>query len=253
MCNIHPKAEPFFLKGDAQVALLFIHGFTASPSELYPLAELINNMTSCSVSGILLPGHGTTPQNLSKTTWQQGFAAVEKETRYLLDRYEKVFVAGLSMGGLLAIYAGIHIRGLSGVVSINAPVFNKSPVVSALAPVIQIFRPLFAKKENKQRLKLKKQGRFAYDCTPVKAFRSMGNLRNRVIEDISSLTIPLLVMQSKLDESVNPESGIYLVEKAVNAPAALVHLEKSFHIATMGEEKDIIASEIAEFITNFEF
>lgn len=248
MLNIHPKAEPFFLEGKSDIALLFIHGFTASPSEIYPTAKIIHQMLDCNVSGILLPGHGTIPGELNKVTWQDWVSAVEKECRYLSGRYKKVFVAGLSMGGLLSLYAGIHIQGLNGIISINAPVFNNYPVLSAVAPIFQVFKPYFPKKITPHVLDLQKKGRFAYDCMPVKAFRRMGELRNRVVQDISLISVPLLVVQSKLDESVNPGSGSYIAEKALNASVQLVELQNSYHVATMGEERKKLAGEIVTFI-----
>ncbi|HZK86725.1 MAG TPA: hypothetical protein VFC40_02020, partial [Syntrophomonas sp.] len=47
MSEVHPPAKPFFLAGSSGQALLLLHGFTASPSEIRPLAELINTINGC--------------------------------------------------------------------------------------------------------------------------------------------------------------------------------------------------------------
>jgi carboxylesterase len=242
---IHPQAESFLLTGQGDTACLFIHGFTASPSEVYPVARLIYEMTGCTVSGPLLPGHGTSPGELNQTKWQDWFARVEQEVNYLHRRYTRVFVAGLSMGGLLALHVARKTVDLQGVIAINPPIFTKSPVLMATAPLMRYLRPYYPKKMDQAVEKLEELGRFAYPVLPVKALISMHSLRKIVMQEISGLTIPILLFQSSLDESVDPWSAEYIKEKAVKTRVKLVELRNSEHIATMGEEKLIIAEEIA--------
>ena len=60
MIHVYSRVEPF-LSGSNNIAMLFIHGFTASPSEIYPVAKLVHQATGITVSGVLLPGHGSIP------------------------------------------------------------------------------------------------------------------------------------------------------------------------------------------------
>ncbi|MEN6461355.1 MAG: alpha/beta fold hydrolase, partial [Syntrophomonas sp.] len=181
---------------------MFIHGFTAAPAEVYPVARLINEIGHYTVCGPLLPGHGTTPQELNQTDWQIWFETVKNETANLLANYEKVFVIGLSMGGLLALHAGYTIAGIEGVVTINAPLFNRNPLLTMLAPLIKNIRPYYPKKMDQHMLELEEQGRFAYHVHPVKAFCSMMKLRGVVMNELGRLNTPVMVMQSVNDESV---------------------------------------------------
>lgn len=248
MADIHPQARPFLLSGNNDTAVLFIHGFTASPSEVYPTALLLHEMNGCTINGLLLPGHGSRPEDMNLTSWEDWYGAVENAVRGLQADYRKVWVAGLSMGGLLAIHAGVNCRGLSGVISINAPVFIRAPLFKWLAPLLQIFKPYLAKINMALVRELQKQGRFAYDCTPVRAFRSMMQLRDTVVGEIDGLTNPLLLMQSGQDESVKTASARFLAQKACKAETRIVDLPDSRHVATMGPEKQLIAREMAAFI-----
>jgi len=247
--HIHRQAQPFFLKGDSRVALLFIHGFTASPSELYPVAELLHELCACSISGLLLPGHGSRPEDLNLCRWQDWFTAVKTALLGLQEEYAEVFAVGLSMGGLLALYSGLHVPGIRGVSSINAPVFQRSTLTTALAPLIRIFRSYWPKQEQGRQQQLEAEGRFAYDCFPLQAFQSMMELRNQVVRELGDLKVPVLIMQSQNDEVVKSESGRYLAAQLRHREARLVELENSEHVATMGPEKEKIARELAEFIT----
>lgn len=248
MTSIHPQARSFYLEGNNNTAVLFVHGFTASPSEVYPTAWLLHEVGGYTVSGPLLPGHGKSPEELNRTSWKEWCRAVDTELQEMKKRYDQVFAAGLSMGGLLALYAGIHTPGLSGVVSINAPVIIRFPIFETLAPLLQFIKPCWVKINREEALKLQKQGRYAYDCIPVKAFCNMMQLRTELMMGMEGLKLPLLVMQSKRDESVNPRSASFIAGKACHAKVKLVELPASEHVSTMGPEKELIARELDKFV-----
>jgi carboxylesterase len=248
MVHINPQAQSFLLTGHVDTACLFIHGFTASPSEVYPVARLLYEMTGCTVSGPLLPGHGTNPQNLNQTGWQDWLDRIEQEIEYLQRKHTRIYIAGLSMGGLLTLHAASKRRGLQGVIAINTPIYTSSPWLMAIAPFMRFVRPYYPKKMDRAAEELQTQGRFAYPVMPVKAFMSMDQLRKIVIQEIPSINIPILLFQSSQDESVDSRSAQFIKDKAVQAKIRLIELKKSGHIATMGEEQLIIAEEIAGFI-----
>ena len=62
----NPLCQPFEFWGDHAHGVLFIHGFTASPGTLYPLGKDISARTGFYVRSILLPGHGTTPEEMRR-------------------------------------------------------------------------------------------------------------------------------------------------------------------------------------------
>lgn len=250
MNNLHPQAQPFFIPGSTQQALLFLHGFTASPSEVRPVAERINKINNCSVSSILLPGHGTTPEQLDAVQWPDWYEAVEEELQSLQARFEQVFVGGLSMGGLLALHAGITLPGLAGVVTINAPIYYHYAIIPVVSDLKGLITPFYHKKGLSEIKKLESQGRFAYRVMPLKAFHSLNYLRKIVMHEVQDLKIPALIFQSILDESVHPRSADYLYEKTRQQGSRMLLLSQSRHIATMGAQQEMIAQEIASFMEN---
>ncbi len=249
MSDVYPQAQPFFLKGSQDTALLFIHGFTASPSELYPTAQLIHDLSSCTVSAPLLPGHGSNPRFLNRSSWEEWYNAVEKELDFLMENHHWVFVGGLSMGGLLALHAGSMVKGLKGTISINAPIFNRFPLLTAISPLIGRIRTYYPKKDGPNQRILEQEGRFAYNVIPAKAFQSVMNLRNTVMEEVDKINLPVLLIQSLEDESVHPRSVYYLQEKIKHTE--LIELPGSKHVATMGSEKEKIARAIVDFISSY--
>lgn len=248
MTHTVAHAKPFLLQGKTEQALLLLHGFTASPSEVYPTARLIHEQIDCTVSGILLPGHGSRPELLNDCTWPDWYAAVKHETAHLQANFKQVFVGGLSMGALLALYAALHLEGVRGVVAMNAPIYNRNPFLISLAPLFGFFNPFYLKKDADMLDQLEVCGRFAYRVMPVRAFQSMMQLRAAVMREMQMLRVPALIIQSLQDESVHPRSGKYLYNRSKEHGAVLLELERSQHIATMGPEKERIAQEIVQFI-----
>jgi carboxylesterase len=91
-----PGADGFSHAG-AAVGVLLCHGFTSTPQSLRPWA---NDLAAAgySVELPLLPGHGTTWQELNRSTWQDWYGTVNISLADLRSRCSMVFLAGLSMG-----------------------------------------------------------------------------------------------------------------------------------------------------------
>lgn len=212
---------------------------------MYPLAALLHERLDCTVSGILLPGHGSHPRFLNRTAWTDWFNTVQDEIQYLHSSHDRVDVVGLSMGGLLAIYAGVHIPYLQSIITINAPIISRFRLI-VLAHLLQWVFPHFPKPKQ-TRAYLQGKDRFAYKVYPLKALSSMLKLRELVKGEIAQLTTPILIIQSQQDESVDPRSLDWLTQHIINAPQVM-RLERSEHIATMGPELEIIADRVITFL-----
>lgn len=251
--NEKGTTQSFELQGGGNVALLFLHGFTGTPAEVYPTAALINEKINCTVSGILLPGHGNAPEELDNYSWRDWTAAVEDELTRLAATHQHLLVGGLAMGGLLSLYAATHREDIKGAITINAPVFTKNPLstslfVSALTPLFGFMKLFYAKNDIDRGLEWEADSRQAYRCYPVKACRSLQQLRKLVLAGLSAVRCRVLVMQSLEDELVNNSSGLYLVKRLKRTQVSYQELKHSHHMATMGEEKELIAQRISQFV-----
>jgi carboxylesterase len=82
-------------------ACLLIHGWAGTPRDFGDLPERLAGR-GYHVRVMLLPGHGTTPQEFGQQTPETLYAAVEREFRALQAQYQAVDVVGFSMGGTLA-------------------------------------------------------------------------------------------------------------------------------------------------------
>ena len=81
---------PFeFKKGDT--GALMIHGYTGTSREMLPLARYLSERNISSY-GILLPGHGSTPRELKKTTKEDWYRAAENELKRMKKEYKTVYI-----------------------------------------------------------------------------------------------------------------------------------------------------------------
>jgi carboxylesterase len=95
--------------------VLLVHGFTGSPPEMRLVGDYLHQR-GLTVSGPLLPGHGTTVEEMNRCRWTDWTDHVEGALANLQARCETVFAGGLSMGSLLTLYLAAHPPDLPGAI-----------------------------------------------------------------------------------------------------------------------------------------
>ena len=113
-----PTAEPFFLPG-SKTGVVLIHGFTGAPKEMRQLGNALHKH-GLSVLGVRLAGHATQPEDMRRTRWWDWLASVEDGINLLYGSCDRIFYAGLSLGGDLALIAAARIPP-AGVIAMSAP------------------------------------------------------------------------------------------------------------------------------------
>ncbi len=143
----HVDADPssFLLEG-GPTGILLIHGFTGSPTEMHLVGGYLNER-GVTVYAPLLPGHGTTPEDLNGRTCKDWQDHVEGTLVELKTSCEHVFVGGLSLGALLSFRLAARHSDLSGMVTYS-PTIEVTDWRSYLLPVIKYFISQMPKPED---------------------------------------------------------------------------------------------------------
>ena len=91
--------------GKPKAGVLLIHGLSDSPYSLRSLGQRLQ-AAGAEVVGLRVPGHGTAPSALTRTTWQDMAAAVLLAMRHLREKVpdRPLFIIGYSNGGALALH-----------------------------------------------------------------------------------------------------------------------------------------------------
>ncbi|HOJ63225.1 MAG TPA: alpha/beta fold hydrolase [Spirochaetota bacterium] len=249
--EVNPKnnlenIQPFYKEGDNKRAILFIHGWTGSPSHLKELA-LLMNQKGWTVYNIMLTGHGTTLYDMEKATYKDWIKDAEDSYNKLKEKYDRISVVGLSMGGSLALYLASKYK-VDRVVCIAPALIPKNKFayfVLFLRPLLPRFRfrPERIIKEGEAREYLHE-----YVGSPTKTIIDLikiGSLTKRSLKNIDS---PVLVIQSKKDEAVDPKVPEIIMKKIKSNNKKILWLENSRHISTTDIERDKIYDEIINFL-----
>lgn len=242
--SVMKGAEPWGSEGDT-TGVLFIHGFTGSPQSMRYWAEGVAR-EGRTVLLPRLPGHGTTVDDMQRTTAADWVAEAEMSLEGLHERCDRIFVCGLSGGGTITLdLAQRFADRITGIVTVNASLFNTDPR-RHLAPLL-----------GKIPLKLKgiasdiadpSMEELAYRQVPTKAAASMLAYQARVKATLDKVTCPALLLASRQDHVVAVGNSPYALEHISSKDKELVWLERSYHVATLDYDKDIIVERTNRFI-----
>ena len=248
--TVSPLAEPFIAEGDSEsprgrIGVLLVHGFTGSTASMRPWAEYLAGQ-GYAVSAPRLPGHGTTWQEMNKTTWDDWRGEVEQAYEALSNKVDHVFVCGLSMGGALALrFAADHPTRPAGLVLVNAAVATDRKDVKLL-PVLKHVIPSMPGIAND----IKKPGveEHGYKKTPLRAAASMFKGYKQLCDDLGRVTCPVLIYRSTVDHVVDPSSGRIIKATIGSSDVREELLENSYHVATLDNDAELIFEGSAAFI-----
>lgn len=235
-------AEPFLFRG-SEHGVLLVHGFTGSPSEMRLLGEHLARQ-GFTVHAPRLPGHGTNPRDLEKTNWQQWYSAVEDGYHLLSGLCQDVVVIGLSMGGLLSLLLASEYP-VTRVVSLSTPIYIADERLRWLR-VYRMFKRFVPK--SRRKMDVPAIYNVGYHVTPLRSLASLLNLINYVQQRLAKIRAPLLVIQSKAEHTVKPESADYIYKRAGSRNKELIWLERSGHIVTLDMEREAVFEQITRFI-----
>jgi len=238
--------QPFTFDG-GPVGILLVHGFTGTPQSLRPWGEHLAAQGH-SISCPRLPGHGTVLADMNTTRWPDWYGAVERALEELRSRSSEVFVAGLSMGGTLAIrLAEQHGENLSGLVLVN-PSLGTERKDLALLKILAKALPSWKGVSND----IKKPGarEVAYPRIPLKAAVSLQELWAVTAADLAKVDAPILTFRSTQDHAVEPLSGRLLLEGVRSTDVTERLLHNSYHVATLDNDAEQIFTESAAWISN---
>jgi carboxylesterase len=237
-----PEAEPFAADG-GPIGVLVLHGFTASTQTVRGWAEYLA-AAGLTVRAPLLAGHGRTWQELGRTGWTDWYADALAAFTELSQRCSQVFVAGISMGGCLALrLAETQGRLVSGVILVNPSLAADTPAIS-LAPFLKyVVRSV---KSIGGDIKKADGVERAAKRTPIASVATLPAMWRTTAASLSSVSAPVLVFRSTVDHVVGPASMKVLT--AALPGAEVRPLADSYHVATLDNDAPEIFDGTLSFI-----
>jgi esterase/lipase len=246
--DVLPGAEPFAFPGsgpEARTGVLLVHGFTGTPMSMRPWGEHLA-AEGFTVRCPLLPGHGTRWQDCNTSTHDQWTTSVSEAFDALAAECDRVFVAGLSMGGTLATrLAEVRPDDMAGLLLVN-PALLTQRLDAKLLPLIARMTGSWAPFASD----IKKPGivELAYPKLPTRAMMQLRQLWAATRADLSRVTAPTIVFHSVEDHVVEPVNSTILLAGIGSTDTTEVLLHDSYHVATLDNDAPTILEGSVEWI-----
>ena len=240
-----PGAEPFFLRGN-DIGCLLIHGFTSTPQEMRRLGQYLNGQ-GWTVLGVLVAGHGTTERDLALTTWHDWLRSVREAMEDLAGPCRRTFVIGQSLGGVLALHVASHFA-VSGAVAMATPLVTDLKLL-CLARAVAAVRPYRKKGPSNIRDPESLRLRVAYRYWPNASNEQIVRLCRHVNDDLPEIRCPVLLMHSRQDKTVDPETMPRIYDRLRSEHKTMVWLENSGHVVTEDYERNRVYALIRDLVS----
>ncbi|WP_325343048.1 alpha/beta hydrolase [Xylophilus sp.] len=265
-------ANEFFLEGEGEAGrtgVLLVHGLTGTPNEMRTLGRGLHR-AGFTVYAVELAGHCGTEDDLVATRWQDWYASVEAGALRLAARVDRVLVAGLSMGALLALrLAARQPERIAGVAAL-APIFRHDgwsmPAYTRLSFLLRAFKalrigrrgcfteqPPYGIKDEALRARIVAQMNSG-DSTaaglpgnPWWAVAEMHKLAADVLHhELRRIQQPCLVIHAAEDDVAKLSNAQDIVRRVPQAELVVLH--DSYHLIVIDRERRTVIARTADFV-----
>jgi len=252
-----PGAEPFSARGTGArgaVGVVVVHGFTANPIGTRPLGMRLA-AAGYSVEVPRLPGHGTSVRDLARTRYDDWRGTVDNALSTLGRGCDRLVLIGHSMGGSIALdLAGGGPHALTGIVTINALVLDRTEVLARLAPLLQHvvpFVPRDAAGLPSDDIARPGVDEHAYAWVSARAAQSFIRELPRIRAGLAHVTCPALVVTSPEDHTVDPANGDAIAD-AMTAAARVERFatDRSYHVPQLDYDAEVLEDRVLGFVAD---
>jgi len=224
--------------------VLVLHGFTGQPMSVAGLARAFA-AAGFDVEMPTLPGHGTRIEDMIPTRWADWVGEAQAAYDRLAARVDRVVVAALSMGGGLACRLAVDHPEIAGLVLVN-PIAE--PPGEALFDILRLSLEQGIEVTSGIGSDIARPGvtEAAYDGSPLAPALSMYEGVRELAPRLPEITCPVLLFTSPQDHVVPPSNSDFLA-RAVSGPVERVSCERSYHVATLDWDRDLIEERAVAF------
>jgi carboxylesterase len=249
--QIIPTTEPFFFPG-GRTGVLLVHGFTGAPKEMRWMGEYLNGQ-GYTCLGIRLNGHATNPEDMRRSRWTDWTASVEDGIQLLSGSVDRIFLVGLSMGGVLSLLMSARLaQRVAGVVAMSTPYqLPDDYPVWVLKLYSLVVRDAPKSKEVPGSSWFDKAAfaeHISYPKNPMRSVVQLKLLLNEMQAALPEVRQPVLLIHSKDDPYVLPENMEKIYAGLVNATdKTKVFVTGSGHVVT----RDAARHQVFELARDF--
>nr|WP_321397978.1 alpha/beta hydrolase [uncultured Desulfobacter sp.] len=236
--------------GKGRPGILLIHNYLACPKEMRSLADFFNSL-GYTVFVPRLKGHGTTPENLSRTDYRQWIDSAEEGYVILKHRTPYVFVGGFFTGAGLALEIASRIPEIAGVFAVSPPLNVKDAGWRSFTA--GEFWNRMLQKARFVDGKDKDQGEghtcsICYRQNPAKGMKTLETFIKHLEKRLAFVTAPLLFLQSGKQFDSNTANADKLFKLVQSNRKDFFFFNTDCHNILSGRESKRVYRSIADFL-----
>lgn len=238
----------------SDIGIVLIHGYKSAPKEVEELSNFLQKF-GFKIYAVRLKGHGTAPINLKYTKWQDWYSSVSKGYSALNNICKRIIFIGFSTGGLLSLLSCINklpSNKVSAIISINSALRLRD-IRSHLVPGINIWNDLLEKLHiEKGRLEyidnIPENPHINYSRNYLHGVAELEKLMDKVEDNMNKISSDTLIIQSKKDPVVKPESAKIIYKKISTKNKDLCYVDANKHVIINDEFAPTTFSMIEDFL-----
>jgi len=249
-------AEPRELGPDsAEGAVLLVNGFLGTPNNFADLPERIAN-ADWRVRTMLLPGHGTSPRDLDRTSALELVQAVEDEAAELKEQYGRVVLLGHSMGGAICTIVAAE-QQVDGLI-LAAPYFSVTyHWYYGLEPEtwtdilgfanLWLYKGQRLVQVRREEVRSKIQ---SYQWVSIRSLQTLTEIGREASAPatLGQVVCPVLLVHANGDRAASPNAAKRAVELMGTKSKRSVWLENSNHIVFWDNDREQATKEVLGFL-----
>ena len=276
---VNRQGTDLSLHAGSKVLVYLVHGVTGTPAEMFYLAKELAGKNRWDIYATTLPGHCTRLKDLVKSTEQDWRLHVQQQLSFARERYEYLFVAGLSAGALLALDASIVVR--TDGVGVLSPTFVydgwNTPWSHALLPFAMKMVPLplqrflfhrdgppFGIKDEALQATVREayspmailrewaspsssSASKGYPVFPLRTLTEIDRLIATVRTKLPSVTAPTVILQAREDDMTSPRNASIAYDEISSTQKEIVLLDDCYHVITVDKQREAVATHLTRF------
>lgn len=245
--NIKLPEKFYFKEPSGDKAVLLLHGFTGNTSDVRQLGRYFQKkgMTSYSIN---YEGHAEHPKKITESSPFVWYKQVVEAYDFLrAEGYSNIFVAGVSIGGVMALRLASE-RDVTGLSTICSPMYMKesTTLYEQFIAYAERYLKMF---ENKRPDEIKKE---TEKLEMTGTFDDISTFINMVRGNLEDVNVPLFVAQATHDKVIDPDSANVIFNSAGTEEKEIKWYDKGGHVLTIDESKEELFEDIYNFIEQHE-
>ncbi|KPU54319.1 carboxylesterase [Bacillus wiedmannii] len=240
--------KPFTFEGGDR-AVLLLHGFTGNSADVRMLGRFLEKK-GYTCHAPIFKGHGVPPEELVHTGPEDWWQDVMEAYQLLKDKgFEKIAVAGLSLGGVFSLKLGYTVPVL-GVVPMCAPMYIKSE--ETMYQGILAYAREYKKREQKSPEQIE-QEMLEFQKTPMNTLKALQELIADVRNNVDMIYAPTFVVQARHDEMINTDSANIIYNGVESTLKGIKWYEDSTHVITLDKQRDELHEDVYNFLEQLDW